>query len=167
MPVSDIKRLYWYVSTLKLSGIVEWGCQPPARQRQLFHKWRALLHHGVSMQQDAGSELPPIQLNLSPRVNCVWHAIHFHFSASNSSSSLLLLSFRFRVLCSKKPNSCKRHTQLDAESFGNKYPANRYIVMLIYTGINQFEKHGAVYSSEVSPWPRIMRLNRLYFWPFF
>lgn len=66
-----------------------------------------VLHHGVSRQQDAGCELPPIQLNLSPQVSCVWHAILFNFSASNSSSSLLLLSFQFSVLCSQKPNSCK------------------------------------------------------------
>lgn len=156
MPVSDIKRLYWYVGTLKLSGIVEWGCQPPTRQRQLFQKCyimeyqcdktRAVSYRPYSSTFLLKSIVSDMQFTSISQLPIHHH--HFSCSASNP------VSFRVR-----NQTVVKLRTQLDAESLG-KYPTNRYIVVLIYSGINQFKNHGAVYFPEVSPWPRIMRLHR-------
>lgn len=149
--------------TLKLSGIVEWGCQPPARQRQLFHKCcimeyqcnktRAVSYRPYSSTFLLKSVVSDMQFTSISQLPIRHH--HFCCSASNPVSFVV-----------RNQTVVRRRTQLDAESFV-KYPTNRYTVMLICAGINQFEKHGAVHLSEVSPWPKFMRLHRLYFWPFF
>lgn len=164
MPVSDIKRLFWYVRTLLWSLVRSWNEVANLLPGSDSYS-KSVTSWSINATRRA-CKLPSIHLNLSPQVSCVWHAIHFisqlpihhhHFSCSASNP----VSFVVR-----NQTVVKRRTQLDAESLG-KYPTNRYIVLLIYSGINQFENHGAVYFSEVSPWPRIMRLHRLYFWPFF